>query len=489
MLAPLVVLASNSRGFSTVYAAEREPVMTTQSVKTYLNYSDEVDPARILTIADQELSAALASPLVEFNAERQITSALAEKWSTLSSDRIAFTLRRGLKWSDGTPVHASEYQASFERAKRLYGQDLKALFDSVSKIEAVDDHTLVITTHGEVAKSGILLKLTEPMYGLLAIKGNAIDLSKSIGPFYVQSKVPGELVLARNPHWYGAESGMPPLVEIRRPKESADLISTFESDPWANLVSGTSLMPSENLERLKKNGYRIWQRSLDKVLSLYPSRRFLKNGGAELVKKFAVTLDRKALMEGFGGYSSADQFFPRGYELYSLRPAKVEAPAINKYPHAITVFFPNASVVPVLQDRIVAALKGMGAEVMVEVVPLMNINERLVRGDFDILVTPVAVADPNFEGAMSFFIEREPPIIQSTPGINDCSQQVKRARGLPMVSERADRMREIIIHAQEAGYVLPLIHFSSVAVSKPGVDISNIPNSDETINFAKVRMR
>ena len=50
-------------------------------------------------------------------------------------------------------------------------------------------------------------------------------------------------------------------------------------------------------------------------------------------------------------------------------------------------------------------------------------------------------------------------------------------------------MREIIIHAQEAGHVLPLFHFSSLAIAKPGVNISKIPNSDETVLFSKVRMR
>ncbi|MEK6773592.1 MAG: hypothetical protein AABY64_06610 [Bdellovibrionota bacterium] len=90
---------------------------------------------------------------------------------------------------------------------------------------------------------------------------------------------------------------------------------------------------------------------------------------------------------------------------------------------------------------------------------------------------------------MSFFIERDPPFISSTLTPNDFSAQMTKARSLPTLKERAAKMREIIIAAQEAGHVLPLFHFSSLAIAKPGIDLSEVPNSDETVLFSKVRMR
>lgn len=138
--------------------------MHTKSVRTYMNFAKEVDPAHILSMADLELSIALSTPLVVFNNERQVVSGLAETWTILPPDRVSFTLRKNLRWSDGSQVKAAEYKAALERAKRLYGNDLKALFEAVTKIEAPDERTLVFVTKGAATESGLLLKLTEPMY-------------------------------------------------------------------------------------------------------------------------------------------------------------------------------------------------------------------------------------------------------------------------------------------------------------------------------------
>ncbi len=131
----------------------------------------------------------------------------------------------------------------------------------------------------------------------------------------------------------------------------------------------------------------------------------------------------------------------------------------------------------------------MGVKIECTLIPITEISNYLKKGNFDLLAGGLAVADPNFEGAMSFFIERDPPFISSTLTPNDFSAQMTKARSLPTLKERAAKMREIIIAAQEAGHVLPLFHFSSLAIAKPGIDLSEVPNSDETVLFSKVRMR
>ncbi len=459
------------------------------TVRTYMNFS-EIDPAHILTMADLEMSFALASTLVAFNDERKMVAGLAEKWETLPPTKVRFTLRNGLKWSDGSAVTASQYKDALERAKHAHPDDLKALFDAVANIEAVDSSTLVITTKDEVTKSGILLKLTEPMYGLVSIKDGKLDLSKSTGPFFLKEKAQDRLTLAVNPNWYMFRQDMPAKVEIRRPTSDMDLIANFEKDDWANLVSGTSLMKADTAERFKQKGYRTWQRTLDKVFALYPSKRFLKAGGAALVTQLSEKMNRESLLKGLSGYGLASQFFPRGYELYSTVEPKVASADYSQVKGPVQIIIPGSPFAAPIREHLPGAIRSAtGVEVSIEVVPLTGINERMKKGDFDLLATGVAVADPNFEGSMSFFIEREPPFIQSSEKPHDFAAQLKEARSLPSSQQRANRMREIIVRAQEAGHVLPLFHFSSLAIAKPGVDLSEIPNTNETIPFAKVRMR
>ena len=468
-------------------AASEESVQS-KSVRTYMNFAGEIDPAHILTMADLELSVALSTPLVVFNNERQVVSGLAETW-TILPDRISFSLRKNLRWSDGSSVTATEYKSALDRAKRLYANDLKALFDSVERIEATDDRTLVFVTKGAASESGLLLKLTEPMYGLLALKTDGLNLSKSVGPFFLKEKRGDSLILEANKNWYGYTNQMPALVEIKRPKDGVDLMSSFDKDNWANLISASSLMPTQILDHLKKNGFKTWQRSLDKVYSLYPSKRFLNDGGANFIRLLSKKIDNASLLKGLTGYANAEQFFPRGYELYSSRQPEVEDSACSKQ-NPIVVLLLDTPVLSGMRENLIKAIASVsGQSAKLEVISTSKVNERMKRGDFDILGVQLAVADPNFEGAMSFFIERDPPFIQSGKGTEDFSSQLRVARGLPTSTERATRMREIIIRAQEAGHVLPLFHFSSLAIAKPGVDLSEIPNSDETILFSKVRMR
>jgi MarR-like DNA-binding transcriptional regulator SgrR of sgrS sRNA len=463
---------------------------TLKTVRTYMNFSSEIDPAKILTMADLELSIALATPLVTFNQEREVVSALAEKWTPNPPNKMVFTLRPNLHWSDGSPITAKHFKNCLERANKTYPDDLKALFDSIEKIEATDDHTITFITKADVFKSGILLKLTEPMYGLVALIDGALDLKKSAGPFQLKRFSKDEISLDVNKNWYQYKSEMPTTIEIKRTPKGRDLIESFANDEWANLVSGSSLMKSTTSELLKHQGFKTWNRTLDRVFNLFPSKRLLDAGGSELLKMLSLKLDRKKLLSGYSGFASADQFFPRGYELWSQFQPSIAMPIATPVIKNLTVIIPDSPVGQAIKPELINLINTItGINTHCETVPLNQINERMKLGDYDLLATGIAVADPNFEGAMSFFIEKTPAFIPSGLKPFDFAQQLKDARGLPTSKDRARKMRELILKIQESGYVLPLIHFSSVAVAKSGVDISGIPNSDETVLFSKVRMK
>lgn len=325
----------------------------------------------------------------------------------------------------------------------------------------------------------------------MALKNDGkLDLQKSSGSFVLSKTSDNEVNLSVNKNWYLFVNDMPSTVEIRRPEKNVDLIENFQKDTWVNLVSGSSLMRAATLKGLTDSGAKTWQRSLDKVFSLYPSKRFLKSRGAKVIQKLAVSLDKEKVLTGLSGYTLATQFFPRGYELWSSIEPKSLNLEIQKNTHALKIIIPDNPYAVPLKTSLVKALKeSNGIAVECELVPLPEVNDRMKKGDYDILATGIAVADPNFEGAMSFFFEREPAFIQSDLNPNNFASQIKEARGLATSKDRAAKMREIIIHAQEAGHVLPLFHFSSLAIAKSGVNLSEVPNSDETVLFSKVRMR
>ncbi len=113
------------------------------TVRTYMNYPEIIDPAHILSMADLELAISLASTLVTFDDNRSPIAGLAKSWH-IEGQKIKFILRDGLKWSNGEKITAEHYRLSLLRAKKLYSGDLKAFFDSVEKIEAPNEGTVVI---------------------------------------------------------------------------------------------------------------------------------------------------------------------------------------------------------------------------------------------------------------------------------------------------------------------------------------------------------
>ena len=462
------------------------------AVRTYMNYSESIDPAHILTMADLELSISLSSTLVMFDENRELVSGIAKVWKPVEGNKIEFSFRDNLKWSSGDKITADQYKQSLMRAKKMYPNDLRPLFDSIEKIESPNDLTLVITTKDKITTSEILLKLSEAMYGLVALdKSGNLDLSKSSGPFVVEKNTKDILSLRVNRHWYLYKEGMPEKIELKRPTPNSDILAGFSQDNWANLVTGNSIIKEEILNGFKKEGFKTWQRADDKLFALYPSKAFATKGGSEVIKLLSESKKATGLLTGLSGYSIAEQFFPRGYALWSSGGPKTEKAKIKKFNGAIKIIVPESYYAVPTKERLPQIVKeAIGTtKVTVEIVPLSKINDRMKAQDYDILATGIAVADPNFEGAVSFFIERDPPFIPSGPAPFDFAAQIKSARSLKSVKDRAEKMKDIIIHAQETGYVLPLFHFSSIAVAKPGVDISEIPNTDETVHFSKVRIK
>lgn len=458
-------------------------------VRTYLDFPEAIDPARIITMAELEISMALASTLITFNEDRQLISVLAKRWDIVSENQISFTLRDNLVWSDGTPITANDYKRSLERAKKFHGSDLKAFFDTVTSIVAKDTKTLVFTTTSEATRKALPIKITESMYALVATKSDgSIDFTKSSGPFMLEKKTAHELSLTANKRWFHYSSIMPERVEIRRPHKESDPFETFESDSWVNLIEGNSLMSTSAKEHLHTLGYKVWERTLDKVFSLFPSKRFIEMGGADWIKSVASKIDTQKLLEGSTGFQKADQFFPRGLDLWSPVAPKMavsQPPAFNR---PLKIILPDTFAGKTVAKYLGSALKELlEKSPEIQVLPVNDINGHLEAGDYDILATNFGVADPNFDGAMSFFIERNPPFIQSGPGKLDFASQVRDARGILDNKMRAAAMRKIIVSAQEAGLVLPLFHFATMAVAKPGVDISKLPHTDETIHFQKIR--
>ncbi|MFW2543688.1 ABC transporter substrate-binding protein [Primorskyibacter sp. 2E107] len=91
----------------------------------------------------------MMEPLVLRNPAGALEGALATDWSVSpdNPDVWTFTLRQGVTFHDGAAFTAEDVVFSFERALSE-NSDMKGLISSIASVEAVDDHTVEITTKG-----------------------------------------------------------------------------------------------------------------------------------------------------------------------------------------------------------------------------------------------------------------------------------------------------------------------------------------------------
>ena len=466
-----------------------------RTIKTYMTFSYPVDPASVKTLVDLDLSYALSTTLVDWSDSRHITEGLADPVNSSNEKELVLQLKPNAKWSDGSLITAAQVVRSIEHAKQLHDEAMKGLFEMVLAIDTREDRSIVFRLNRPVAQSQILHKLTEPVYGVIFIKDDGkMDLSKTSGPFSLQSSSAAELVLKINPHWYAHQAEMPNSVVIRQPKATtAGDQDGFADDSWPNITSSSSLMAAKSLESFKEKKYSIWNRNLDRLFFLSPSKRLANAEGRKLLLALAKKLDRKELLSGLGGYSLTEQFFSPGYVIFdpefNSNATAGEIPDRFKN-HPIELLAAEGRVGSAFQKNIRAAIKRVtGIEPKITLVPLNKFETSRVSGNFDLAVVTLAVNDPNAEGPVSFIFGLNPALIPNGEGENgDFKSRIVKARALDEKSRNAE-YRKVFTQATREGCLLPLFHYSSIVIARDGIDLSKIPTTDETVAFAKIRFK
>lgn len=186
-----------------------------------------LDPALVTDGTSYAIVIELFSGLVKLTGESEdpIAMDLAESYSVSNEGKTyKFVLRDDLKFSDGSPITASDFKWSWERAALPETESpivdeflgdiigVQAIIDgdatSAEGIEVIDDHTLQVTI--DAPKPYFIAKLTYPIAFVVNADNvtsggeNWTDDPVGTGPFVLKSYSIGErMVLAKNPNYWG----------------------------------------------------------------------------------------------------------------------------------------------------------------------------------------------------------------------------------------------------------------------------------------------
>jgi peptide/nickel transport system substrate-binding protein len=198
-------------------------------------------------------------PLVFVNVMKSgaTTPWLAESWIWSDNNRVlTFTIRKGVRWSDGTPLSAADVVYTFDLMKRYPALDLKAVWSVLSSVSQLGSDKVVLKfkTAGPayfynvadqvfIVPQHIWSKVKDPL-----TYQDATPVGT--GPYVVQRCTPENITYTRNAGYW--QPGLPKIQTVQYPaytsNNPANSALATGQDNW-----GAQFIPNIDAYYVKRN--------------------------------------------------------------------------------------------------------------------------------------------------------------------------------------------------------------------------------------------
>jgi peptide/nickel transport system substrate-binding protein len=198
------------------FAAESKP----------LRWASQGDPQTIDPHSQNELltnsiNGQMYETLVNRDKQLGIVPVLATQWQQLDPLTWRFTLRKGVRFHDGTPLTADDVVFSMQRASAPSSQ-IRVYASALGRASKIDDHTVefkleapnpIMLEHATLIQ--IMSKawcekhrVTRPLDFTAKEESYASKNTNGTGPYMLKSREPDvKTVMLRNPGWWGRHEG------------------------------------------------------------------------------------------------------------------------------------------------------------------------------------------------------------------------------------------------------------------------------------------
>jgi peptide/nickel transport system substrate-binding protein len=220
MLALAGCSSGTPSGGSTPQASQPTTVKQDVVLRIALNADPpKLDPHQSTALVDRQVFQSLFDKLVDFDKDLNVVAGLAETWNISPDGKTyTFSLRKGVKFHDGTPFNAEAVKYNFDRMMDPnFTSPRKSEIKAIDKVTVVDEFT-------------VKLELKQPFAGLLATladragmivsptaaKAAGVDFVNNpvgTGPFKFKERIKGDsITLVRNEDYW--QKGLPKAAGI-----------------------------------------------------------------------------------------------------------------------------------------------------------------------------------------------------------------------------------------------------------------------------------
>lgn len=335
LVAPLVLGCGTAQPAATSTSAPQPtaqpptPVpptpVPTKTVFTYGRYMDAVIPDPVMNDANRDIwyMQQYYSGLLRFTKDLQVEGDLADKWE-VSPDGLTYTfyLRPGLKFADGTPVTAEDWQWSLDRARDQNNGIWWFTLEAIESVTATDETVVFKLKEPYVPfiySPALFNTVVMPKAKVEAAGGWEQFMQAPIGtgPYMMTQWVKNDVMtLERNPNYW--EEGKPVVDEIilkTIPDDNARILALQKGE-----VDAINFVPKSRVAELKADPnieVLMFPSSFTNYLSLNDRRTPFDDKRVRQALSYAI--DRDALIKAvnFGIGEPATGFRPRGSLYYN----------------------------------------------------------------------------------------------------------------------------------------------------------------------------
>jgi len=183
----------------------------------------DFDPMLSRAFVDRNAHYQIYDSLVRVDPSGKITPWLAEKWD-LSSDgkKMTFTLRKGVKFHDGTPFDAEAVKWNIDRYRTTDGSQRKGELAPVASVDVIDPSTVAFNLSTPFSPMlSLLVDRAGMMVSRAVVESAGQDFTRKAfkagtGPFVLTEAIKDDhMTFEKNPDWWGtdASGGKLPLLD------------------------------------------------------------------------------------------------------------------------------------------------------------------------------------------------------------------------------------------------------------------------------------
>jgi peptide/nickel transport system substrate-binding protein len=206
--------------------------------------------------------------MLTYGPQEQLEPAILSSWKTVSPLEYQYTVRPGVKFSDGNPVTAADiaYTLNMQLNPKLASQE-GGLFVNVKSITYSGDVVTIHLSHPDALVRQLPATICGLVYEQSSVQKNLLDygtpqvLPIGAGPYKVSQYVPDDqIVLVRNPYYYGPKPHFSSIVFKIIPNSNTMLLALKTGEINGSfLYDNTQLKEFAEFASLEHYPGLIWQ--------------------------------------------------------------------------------------------------------------------------------------------------------------------------------------------------------------------------------------